>query len=51
MAANEIVGAKRHGRAWTTTIAGQETARSPDLVNRQFTAERPNELSWRTSCI
>jgi transposase InsO family protein len=44
MASNGIVGAKRRGRAWTTTIAGEDPVQSPDLVNRQFTAERPNEL-------
>ncbi len=44
MATNGIVGAKRRGRAWTTTIADKDAAMSPDLVNRQFTATRPNEL-------
>ena len=44
MAANGIVGAKRRGRAWTTTIAGEDPVLSPDRVNRDFTAERPNEL-------
>lgn len=42
MAANGIVGAKRRGRAWTTTIAGEDAALSPDLVNRDFTAVAPN---------
>src|SRR5215218_1704907 len=33
------------GRAWTTTTQGDETADRPaDLVHRQFTATRPNQL-------
>ena len=33
------------GRAWTTTRQGDETADRPaDLVHRQFTATRPNQL-------
>ncbi len=43
MAANGIVGAKRRGRAWTTTIPDPDgKPSSPDLVNRQFTAVAPN---------
>jgi putative transposase len=33
------------GRAWTTTTVGDEGAlRPPDLVEREFTATRPNQL-------
>jgi transposase InsO family protein len=32
------------GRAFTTTTQADTTGRSPDLVNRSFTATRPNEL-------
>jgi len=42
MAANGICGAKRRGRPWRTTIPGPEGARSPDLVNRDFTALAPD---------
>jgi putative transposase len=39
-----LVGAVR-GRAWTTTTqAGPETDRPRDLVDRNFTATRPNQL-------
>ena len=39
-----LVGAVR-GRAWTTTThAGPEADRPLDLVDRQFTATRPNQL-------
>ena len=44
MRALGLVGAGR-GRAWvTTTHADQASARPPDLVDRQFTATRPNQL-------
>jgi putative transposase len=42
MAANAICGAKRRGRPWRTTIPGPEAARSPDLVNRDFSAVAPD---------
>jgi putative transposase len=42
MAANGLVGAKRRGRAWKTTIADPEGCERPDLVNRDFTASRPD---------
>jgi transposase InsO family protein len=32
------------GRAWVTTTQADTPARSPDLVKRQFTATRPNQL-------
>ena len=44
MAANGIQGAKRRGKPWRTTIPDPDAARRPDLVERDFTAERPNEL-------
>jgi putative transposase len=39
-----IQGAKRRGKPWRTTIADPAATRSPDLVNRDFTAERPDAL-------
>ena len=44
MAANGLVGAKRRGRSWKTTIADPDGCERPDLVNRDFTATRPDEL-------
>jgi len=44
MAANGLVGAKRRGRAWKTTVADPEGCERPDLVNRDFSAERPDAL-------
>ncbi len=44
MAANGIRGAKRRGKPWRTTTPDSGAARRPDLVERDFTAERPNEL-------
>jgi len=41
---NGIQGAKRRGKPWRTTKADPLAARHPDLVNRDFTASRPNEL-------
>jgi transposase InsO family protein len=44
MRAMGLAGAVR-GRAWvTTTQAAAPAARPPDLVDRQFTATRPNQL-------
>jgi putative transposase len=44
MGALGLAGAVR-GRAWvTTTHAALEAARPPDLVDRDFTATRPNQL-------
>jgi putative transposase len=37
------VGAKRRGRPWRTTLQGAETVASPDLLARDFSAERPDE--------
>jgi putative transposase len=39
-----IHGAKRRGRPWRTTIADPAAARAPDLVGRDFTASRPDQL-------
>ena len=44
MRANGIQGAKRRGKPWRTTIADPAATRSPDLVNRDFTADRPDAL-------
>jgi len=43
MAANAICGAKRRGRPWRTTVQGAETVASPDLLDRDFSADRPDE--------
>jgi putative transposase len=43
MRALGIAGAVR-GKPRVTTIPDQAAARAPDLVNRQFTATRPNQL-------
>ena len=39
-----IRGAKRRGRPWRTTIADPKAKKRPDLVNRDFTADRPDAL-------
>ncbi len=39
-----LYGAIRGGRKWRTTIPDAAAARPADLVNRQFQAERPNQL-------
>ena len=44
MASNGLAGGKRRGRAWKTTIADPDGCERPDLVNRDFTATRPDEL-------
>jgi transposase InsO family protein len=44
MAANGIQGAKRRGRPWRTTRPDPRADRVPDLVQRDFSASRPNEL-------
>jgi putative transposase len=43
MAVNAIVGAKRRGRPWRTTVQGAATITSPDLLDRDFSAQRPDE--------
>jgi putative transposase len=37
-------GAKRRGKPWQTTKPDPAAQRRPDLVNRDFTAQAPNEL-------
>jgi putative transposase len=44
MKAHGIVGAKRRGKPWRTTKPDPAARRRPDLVQRDFTASRPNEL-------
>ncbi len=44
MRANGIQGAKRRGKPWRTTIPNAAHPRHPDLVQRDFTASRPDEL-------
>ncbi len=39
-----IRGAKRRGKPWRTTIADPQAQKRPDLVNRDFTADRPDRL-------
>jgi putative transposase len=39
-----IEGAKRRGKPWRTTRRDVVATRRPDLVQRDFTAARPNEL-------
>jgi putative transposase len=42
MSRNNIVGAKRRGKPWRTTIPGDQPVSVPDLLDRDFTATRPN---------
>jgi putative transposase len=44
MRTNGIVGAKRRGKPWRTTRPDPQAARRPDLVQRDFSAAKPNEL-------
>ena len=39
-----IQGAKRRGKPWRTTTPDPRALRPPDLVDRDFTASRPDEL-------
>ena len=39
-----IQGAKRRGEPWKTTIPDPAAEKRPDLVNRDFTADRPDAL-------
>ena len=42
---NDIQGAKRRGKPWRTTITrSRGAARPPDLVQRDFSADRPDAL-------
>jgi putative transposase len=44
MKSNGIQGAKRRGKPWRTTRPDRRATRRPDLVQRDFSASRPNEL-------
>jgi putative transposase len=44
MRTHGIVGAKRRGKPWRTTIADPAASRPADLVQRDFSAERPDAL-------
>jgi transposase InsO family protein len=44
MRCHGIQGAKRRGRKWKTTTPDPNAGRRPDLVERDFTASRPDEL-------
>jgi len=44
MRAHGIQGAKRRGKPWRTTTPDPSAVRPPDLVDRDFSASRPNEL-------
>ena len=44
MGQHAIQGAKRRGTPWRTTIPDASATRAPDLVNRDFTAQRPDAL-------
>ena len=44
MRANGIQSAKRRGKPWRTTRSDPWAQRQPDLVRRDFTASRPDEL-------
>jgi putative transposase len=39
-----IRGAKRRGKPWRTTTPDPQADKRPDLVGRDFTADRPDEL-------
>ena len=45
MRANGIQGAKRRGKPWRTTFPDREACRPADLVQRDFSASRPDE-TW-----
>jgi putative transposase len=44
MRSNRIRGAKRRGKPWRTTIPDPQAPRRADLVQRDFSASRPDEL-------
>jgi len=44
MRAHGIQGAKRRGKPWRTTTPDPAAVRPPDLVDRDFTADRPDAL-------
>jgi putative transposase len=43
MGANGLCGAKRRGTPWRTTVQDAQPALSPDLLDRDFSAERPDK--------
>ncbi len=44
MRTHGIQGAKRRGKPWRTTVPDAHAPRRPDLVERDFTATRPDKL-------
>ena len=44
MRENAIQGAKRRGKPWRTTRPDAKVLRAPDLVQRDFSASRPDQL-------
>jgi transposase InsO family protein len=44
MREHHIVGAKRRGKPWRTTTPDPAATRSPDLVGRDFSTDRPDAL-------
>jgi len=44
MRQHAIQGAKRRGKPWRTTTPDPKAQRHPDLVNRDFSASRPDQL-------
>ncbi len=44
MRENGVRGAKRRGKPWRTTRSDPQAQRRLDLVRRDFTASRPNQL-------
>jgi putative transposase len=44
MRAAGLEGAKRRGKPWRTTVCDPAAVRAPDLVERDFSASRPDEL-------
>ena len=44
MRANGLQGAKRRGKPWRTRTPDPAAQRPPDLVDRDFSATRPDEL-------
>jgi putative transposase len=44
MSRNHIQGAKRRGKPWRTTFPDADAIRPADLVERNFSASRPDEL-------
>jgi putative transposase len=44
MRTNAIQGAKRRGKPWRTTTPDPAASRPPDLVDRDFSADRPDAL-------